>query len=283
MTNPTHEPAPVERGAASRVAATRVSAAPAAGPVSYPATARVLVRLAWARTTSPLLLMGMAGLVMLPMLFALIFASRGSLSGDPVEFLVRRYDELVCALATPLIALLFGTSAFSAETDDGTLLYLVTTTTPRWWIVAVRTAFASLLTGLVSALAVWGTGVIAVGTSNPERVTSAFTVAVFYGGATYAALFTALALLTRRALVSGLVYVIFWEGVLSATFPALHYLSVRQWMLAVAAEFTDASEGRLSSGPSLGFALVASVVLVLFTVYVGGRRLHQPRIGRIGT
>ena len=84
----------------------------------------------------------MAGLVLLPMLFALVFASRGFLSGDPVPFLVLRYDQLVWALATPIIALLLGTSAFSAESDDGTLLYLVTTTTPRWWIVLVRVLFA---------------------------------------------------------------------------------------------------------------------------------------------
>ena len=38
------------------------------------------------------------------LVFALVFASRGSLSGDPAVFLVQRYDTLVCALATPLIA-----------------------------------------------------------------------------------------------------------------------------------------------------------------------------------
>jgi ABC-2 type transport system permease protein len=270
----------VRNSAGASVVTTRPAKA---GRVSLVATARVLIRLAWARTVSPVLLLGIVFVVCLPMLFALVFASRGSLSGDPVEFLVRRYDELVCALATPLIALLLGTSAFSAETDDGTLLYLVTTTTPRWWIVAVRTLFASVLTGAISSLAVWGTGGIAAGLSDPEHVTTAFTVAVFYGGATYAALFTALALLTRRALVSGLVYVLFWEGALSGTFPALHYLSVRQWMLAVAAEFTDSSDARLVSGPNITFALIAAVFVAAFTIYVGGRRLHQPRISRIGT
>lgn len=254
-----------------------------AGPVRFPATARVLVQLAWARTASPQLVAGMVGLVLLPMLFALIFASRGSLSGDPVEFLVRRYDTVVSGLVTPLIALLLGTSAFSAETDDGTLLYLVTTTTPRWWIVAVRTLFAALLTGAVSSLAVWGTGVITAGLSDPERVTSAFTVAVFFGGVTYASLFTALALFTRRALVSGLVYVLFWEQALSSTFPALRYLSIRQWMVAVAASFTDASDASLDNGPSVAFALGGALVVLLFTIYAGGRRLHQPRISRLGT
>lgn len=265
-------------------AATNAAGAPAtAGRVRYLATARVLTRLAWARTASVPLAFAMLALVLLPVLFALVFASRGALSGDPVDFLVRRYDELVGALATPLIALLLGTSAFSAEAEDGTLLYLVTTTTPRWWIVAVRTAVASLLTAAVAACAVWATGAIVAGASDPERVTSAYTIAVCYGGATYAALFTALALLTRRALVSGLVYVIFWEGVLSATFPALRYLSVRQWMLAIAAHVTDATGGRLDGAPSARYALVAAALLVAATVYLGGRRLHAPRLSRLGT
>ena len=250
------------------------------GRISPWATARVLIQLAWARTLSVTLVVGVGGLLLLPVLFALAFASRGSLSGDPVAFLVQRYDTLICALATPLIGLLLGTSAFSAETEDGTLLYLVTTTTPRWWIACVRVMYASLATGLLSAFAVWSTGAIAAAGSNPENVTTAFTVAVLFEGATYAALFTALALLTRRALVAGLIYVLFWEGALSSTFPALQYLSVRQWTLAVASALTESSEKTLQNGPSLAASLIGGAMLVVLSVYVGGRRLQRPRITR---
>ena len=250
------------------------------GRISPWATGRVLIQLAWARTFSVQLVVGVVGLLLLPVVFALAFASRGSLSGDPVTFLVQRYDTLVCALAMPLIALLLGTSAFSAETEDGTLLYLVTTTTPRWWIVCVRVMYASIVTGLLSAFAIWSTGAIAADGSNPEHITTAFTVAVLFGGATYAALFTALALLTRRALVAGLVYVLFWEGALSATFPALHYLSVRQWTLAVASALTKSAEAPLQNGPSLAASLIGATVLVVLSVYVGGRQLQRPRIMR---
>jgi hypothetical protein len=116
--------------------------------------------------------------------------------------------------------------------QDGTLVYLVTTTTPRWWISTVRVLFAATLTALLSATAVIGTGLLATGTDDPLGVTRAFAIATAFGGATYAALFTALAVLTRRALVTGLGYVLFWEGILSTTFPGIHYLSIRQWMLA---------------------------------------------------
>lgn len=257
------------------------SAAPPFGRVSFPRTALVLMRLAWARTGSPLLMLGVVALLFLPVLFALMFASRGALSGDPIDFLLARYDTIVAGLATPLIALLLGTSAFSAEADDGTLLYLVTTTTPRWWIVMARLLFASLLTGVLTSLSVFASGFVAVGLSDPEGIVTAYTVAVFYGGVTYAALFTMLALLTRRSLVVGLLYVLFWEGALSDTFQAIRYLSVRQWMNAVAEPMiAGAGDG---VGPSATYALVGAAVVVALTVYVGGRRLHEPRMGRIGS
>ncbi len=43
------------------------------------ASARAVVRLSWARTITPSLLVGMAFLVILPMVFAVVFASRGAL------------------------------------------------------------------------------------------------------------------------------------------------------------------------------------------------------------
>ncbi len=256
---------------------------PRSGPPSWWRTARAITQLSVARTFTPVIVLTMCGLVVLPMLFALLFASRGFLSGDPVPFLVQRYDTLVGALATPIIALLLSTSAFSAEADDGTLLYLVTTTTPRWWIVLVRIVLAMVGTAAVSAIAVFGTGFIVTGTHDPQHVTRAFGVAAAFGGAAYASLFTLLALVTRRALVSGLLYVVFWEGVLSATFPGLHYVSVRQWMLSVANVLTDSKEARLVDGPSLAVSLVGAGIVIVLAVVVGARRLAQPGIGRSGT
>lgn len=261
----------------------RATRRPTIGRPSWWGSARAICHLSIVRTFTPVLVLTMTGLVLLPMVFALVFASRGFLSGDPVPFLVQRYDQLVSALTTPIIALLLSTSAFSAESDDGTLLYLVTTTTPRWWIVLVRVLFAMVGTALASAIAVFGTGFIATGAHDPQHVTRAFGIAAAFGGAAYASLFTLLALLTRRALVSGLLYVVFWEGVLSATFPGLHYLSVRQWMLAVANALTESTDKRLTEGPSLTVSLVGAGIVAVLAVVAGARQLSQPRIGRVGT
>lgn len=250
--------------------------------VMWIASARAVVRLSWARTITPMLLVGMAFLVVLPMIFAMVFASRGPLSGDPVQFLVGRYDQLVLTVAVPILSLLLGTSAFAAESNDGTLMYLVTTTTPRWWIVLVRMMFAAVLSAGLSWLAVWGAGRIATGPSDPMDVTRAFSAAAALGAATYAAGFTAIALVTKRALVGGLAYVLFWEGILSNTFPALNFLSVRQWMLAVAASLTEATSKQLASGPSLKNALIGSATVAVVALIIATRRLARPRLTRIG-
>jgi ABC-2 type transport system permease protein len=248
---------------------------------AWGASARAIVRLSWARTMTPLLLCGILALVLLPVVFALAFASRAPLSGDPMPFLVSRYDQLVCTIAVPLLALLLGTSAFSAEANDGTLMYLVMTTTPRWWMALVRILFAAVGTAGLSALSVWTTGHLATGWADPLGVTRAFVAAVALGGAAYAAGFTALALVTKRALVGGLVYVLFWEGMLSGLFPALHYLSVHQWMLAVARALTDAVAIR-SDGPSARGALMGSGAVVVLALFIVTQRLAHPRLSRIG-
>jgi ABC-2 type transport system ATP-binding protein len=247
------------------------------------ASARALVSLSWARTITPAVLASIAGLVVLPMLFGVLYHNAPTPPDDPAAYLVMRYDQFVLGLATPLIALLLGTSAFSTEADDGTLLYLVTTTTPRWWIVFVRVLFAAVLTAALSALAVFATGAIVTGADDPQRVRLAFTVASAFGGATYAALFTALALLTRRALVTGLGYTLLWEGSFANTFPAVQYASVRQWLLAIANTITESDAERLTTGPGVKTALVGATLVVVLGVVLGAKKLDRPRIARTGT
>ena len=247
-------------------------------------SARALLRITWARTMTPMILISVVALVSLPMVFAAMFNARGG-GVDELEatsFLISRYDGLVSSFATPVIALLLGTSAYSAELEDGTLLYLVTTATPRWWIGFVRIAFAAVGTAALSMISVLGTGLIATGLHDPFGVTLAFAAAVVFGGVTYAALFTVLALLTRRALVVGFAYMIFWEGILSQTFPGLHYLSVHQWMRAVAMSITDASDVRLSDGVPLKVSLVGALIVLVAAVLASARKLNLPPLARAG-
>jgi ABC-2 type transport system permease protein len=264
------------------VAHSRASA-PIARRPSLVRSASALLSLSMARTFTPVLVLAMLALVVLPMPFAWLWASRMDADSDPVAFLVAHFDRLILAVAAPIIALLMGTSAFSAEAEDGTLLYLVTTTTPRWWIATVRMLFAATVTAALAALSTFGTGLLTTGAEDPDGVRRAFVIASAFGGATYAALFTLLSLIMRRSLVAGLGYVLFWEGILSITFPAIHYLSVRQWMLSIANSLTAASSERMDTGPSVTASLVGAAIVFVLAIVLGGRRLHQPRISRIGT
>ena len=247
---------------------------------SWIASARAITMLTVTRTLSPAVWGTMVVLMALPMVFALAFASRGYLSGDPIAFLVERNEQLVSALVTPMVALLLSTSAFSAEHDDGTLIYLLTTTTPRWWIVTVRLLFAMIGTILVSTVTVLAMGWIATGGYDPAHVTRAYAAAALVGGAAYSALFTLLAVRAKRALVSGLVYIIFWEGVLSTTFRALDYVSVRQWMRAVARALVEVPDMAPATGPSVRAACIGLAVVMVLAVTLGARRLARPRLTR---
>lgn len=254
------------------------------GAPSWLGTMRVLSRLAWARTMSPGVIMALAAVLALPVIFALALRSTVGDIGveDATRFLLQRYGSLVSGFATPIIALLLGTSAFSAESEDGTLLYLVTSTTPRWWIVTARVLFASVVTALLSSVAVLVTGWIVLGAADSGGVVPAFTAAICVGSTVYAALFTLLALRTRRALMVGLLYVIVWEGVLSSTFQALRYLSVRQWIVTVAGSLTDATVAPADGGVPIGFVLPAALTVLVATVVVGARLLDHPRLSRVG-
>ncbi|HEY0929887.1 MAG TPA: hypothetical protein VGE27_08195 [Gemmatimonas sp.] len=253
----------------------RASSAP-----SWIATARVLARLAWARTMSPGVIAAVLMVLSLPVVLALGMGG-GMAMEDATQFLLQRYGALVSGFATPVLALLLGTSAFTAESEDGTVLYLVTTTTPRWWIVASRMLFAAILTALLSSLTVVATGVIVLGAADSGGVVPAFAAGVSVGAAVYAALFTLLSLWTRRALMMGLLYVIVWEGVLSSTFQALRYLSVRQWIVTVAASLTDTTASS-DGGVPLSFVLPAALFVLVASVIAGARLLDRPRIARTG-
>ncbi len=247
---------------------------------SFINTARVIFRFTWESTFSLALVAGIVCLVALPVIFGGIFAARGPMSGDAVPFLIQRYDQLVLGLAMPVIALLVGTGAFGNESGNGTLMYIVTTPTPRWWIVFCRVLFAALITAVLSAGAVALTGYLAEGPYDRGGVTRAFVIAVLFGGSVYASLFTLLSLITRRALVAGLGYILLWEGVLGGTFPGLGYLSVRQWTLAVASSASTEVSDRMEAVPSLEFALIAGSAVLVFAVFIAARRLAEPIQGR---
>src|SRR5688572_2375139 len=130
--------------------------------------------------------------LVIPALIALLVrfnAAEGDL--DAVGSLTTIYREIVLGVLLPLTALVFGTSAFGGEVDDGTLIYLMVKPVPRW-----RLTFSKFLVAFLSTVAVIGSAMllawIAMQNGAPFRVPLAFVAGGTVGAMIYCAIFVTL-------------------------------------------------------------------------------------------
>jgi ABC-2 type transport system permease protein len=187
------------------------------------------------------------------------------------EFAAEMETNLVIMVVLPLVALVFGSAVFGAEIDDGTAIYIFAKPIPRWHLVLTKWIVASVATALVVSVAALASGLVIFGGLDPGGLVLGFTAASVVGAVVYCALFVALSLATRRALIAGLVYVVVWEGLLAQFFAGTRVLSVREYALAVVdrvarvdaevfqAQLTMRTAGSMSVAVTL-LALAAAVV-----------------------
>ena len=221
------------------------------------------------------LLMGLLALI--PVLLALIYrlggSESGSVDGDR-EFLTGLFDALIVTLLLPLAALLFGTAAFGAEIEDGTVIYLLAKPIGRLSIVLAKLVVAAGATFVMVGASTLGSGLIVLlGVPDGPSLIVGYLVGVAAGSVVYAAVFVALSLVTGRALIAGLLYVLVWEGLLANLFAGIRVLSIRQYVLGLA----DAAgvAGRITSDAlPAGSALMLGAVVAVLGVGVALRRLR---------
>jgi ABC-2 type transport system permease protein len=184
--------------------------------------------------------------LLVPTVIALLVrfnAGEGDL--DAVGSLSTIYKEIILGVLLPLTALVFGTSAFGGEVDDGTLIYLMVKPVPRWqltfskYIVALMATLAVVLGSIFLA---W----IAMQNGAPFRVPFAYATGALVGALIYCAIFVTLGITSRRALAIGLLYIVAFENVLARSVVGVKSLSVREFAVAVCKqvagdtlEFTD--------------------------------------------
>jgi ABC-2 type transport system permease protein len=170
-----------------------------------------------------------------PLLFTLMFRLVAD-DGDAarLDFFITLNRQIVIGVLLPLAAVVFGTTAFGGEVDDGTLVYLLVKPVQRWQIVLSKFVVAVASTVGVMIPAILFPWFVLRSAGLPARAPLAFLVAACAGAAVYCALFLALGLLTRRALVAGLVYVIGFESILSRGLIGLKSFSVREMAVAIA-------------------------------------------------
>lgn len=171
----------------------------------------------------------------------------------------------------PLLALVAGTGVVGPEIDDGSIVYLLAKPVPRWRIVVSKLVVAVGCVTVFGALPITVAGLIMSGTERGIAV--GFGVGAVLAGIGYCAVFLLLAVVSRNAVVLGLVYALLWESLVGGFVPGAQTLSIQQWALSVTRSMIDVP---LSSATvSLAVAVPGLVLVTALATWYAGERLRS--------
>ena len=124
-----------------------------------------------------------------------------------------------------------------------------------------------------------------------EAVARAMAVGALAAGVAYCSLFLMLAVVTRNAVVIGLIYALIWETLVGGLVPGAQALSVQQWSLAVVEQVLGDSAVRLGVESAVGFG--TGLVLPqdtlyeahtrCFSLFAAVARMRPGEAGRVGS
>lgn len=199
-------------------------------------------------------------------------AAEGDL--DAVGSLTTIYKDIVLGVLLPLTALVFGTSAFGGEVDDGTLIYLMVKPVKRWRLTFSKYLVAFLATAAVIILAIvlaW----LAMGNGAPFRVPVAFSAGGLVGALIYCAIFVTLGISSRRALAIGLLYIVAFENVLSRSVIGVKSLSVREFALAVCKKVVGSTAEWPDPTVTMGTVYTMGAIFFVLALGLSFRKLQR--------
>jgi ABC-2 type transport system permease protein len=211
-----------------------------------------------------------------PLLIALVFRATAH-RNDPTgaEFLAALYQNVIAFVLLPLSAVVLGTAAFGGEIDDGTIVYLLVKSLPRWTLVLSKYVVATIATTAIVLVAVvlpW----LALGApSAVAPVVGAYVAAIALGAALYSAIFVTMGLMSRRALVLGLLYVVVLEIALSPNVVGLKSLSVREFVMTVVGKLAAGAPGVQAGTVSPGTVWTMGTIILVAALALGIRWLGR--------
>ena len=205
----------------------------------------------------PLVLIGLAVLIR-------------ALVGEDLQSTQDTLYGLGLAVVVPLVALLATTGVLAPEIDDGSISYLLAKPISRHTIVVSKLVVAGTCVLVFGAVPMGIAGVIML--ADQPEVALGFAVGSLAGGLAYCALFSLLSVMTRHAVVIGLLYLLLWEGLLGGLLDGVRWLSITRWAAAI----TEQVASQVSLVDDLGFtyAVVATCVVIVAGTWLTGRRLQ---------
>jgi ABC-2 type transport system permease protein len=183
---------------------------------------------------------------------------------------------LLAPTIVPLATLILATSAFGNLLGDGTLSYLVLKPVSRVRIVleeflgVVIVGAVALLIGLVIAFAM-----VEWGREMDWSALASSLLAAATGILAYGAVFLLLGLMTQRALLVGMLYIVLWENLLARFIAGARFLSVCYLSQSVLVRSLADSPIDLPDAPSLGTAALAVGLVVAVALALTTLRLRE--------
>jgi ABC-2 type transport system permease protein len=233
---------------------------------------RTLAKIAIRQLTGNRKVWWVALLALLPALIAFIAARQ---TEQPMEIVMVETSTLIVSVLLPLLALVVGTGVFGAEIDDGTIAYVLGKPVARWRIVLTRIVVAGAATAALLVPATLLAAFAGFQRLDADGVVLGFAAAVAVGGLLYCALFVALSLTTRRALIVGLIYVVVWEGSLSRLMPGTRALSIREYTLSLADALAGGKDDVIAASLDGRTALIMGTVVAVLATAHAIRRLKR--------
>ena len=217
-------------------------------------------------------------LMALPGVLLLLCVLVRLLAGEDNDITVGILGGFALSTLVPLLGLIAGTGSIGPEIDDGSIVYLLSKPLSRHSIAGTKAAVAATVVTVFAALPVLVAGLVLAGTS--DGLAAGYFLGALVAGLAYATLFLLLAVVTRHAVVIGLIYALIWESLVGSYVPGAQALSIQQWSLALTAKVVGSRAEALNvtSAVSLAVAVPLLVLLAAGSTWYAGRRLRSLRL-----
>ncbi|MEO3856812.1 ABC transporter permease subunit [Acrocarpospora sp. B8E8] len=192
------------------------------------------------------------------------------IGGGDENTAVTLMEKFAIGTILPLLGLIAGTGVISPEIEDGTIIHLLSKPISRPSIALTKFAVAASLIVVFSAVPTFLAAYLLIGME--AGVASGFALGALFAGIAYAAVFLLVGVLTKHAVVVGIIYALVWEGAIGGYVPGARKLSIQQWGQTLADQVS--SSPFLKADVALSFAAPAIVIVTVVAVLWAGQRLR---------
>ena len=217
-------------------------------------------------------------LLALPVVLLLLAAFTRAVAGQDERTTVGMLGGFTLGTVLPLLGLIAGSGAIGPEIDDGSIVYLLSKPVSRFSIVNTKAAVALATVIAFGVVPTLLAGLVLSGTT--DGLAFAYAAGALVASFAYVALFLLLAVVTRQAVVIGLLYAIVWESLVGTFIPGARALSVQQWSLSLTEKLLGdhARDLDVHAAVGLGTGLTLLVAVTAAGTWYAGWRLRSLRL-----